>query len=514
VIVSDPTGRITFLNAEAERLTGWKDSEAFGAPLNSVFRIVNEESGQPVDSPGDRALQLGTATGLAGRTLLIAKDGGETPIDDSAAPVRRHGGPILGIVLVFRDISQQRKGQEAMERLAAIVESSEDAIFSNSLDGTIRTWNLGAQRMFGYTPEEIIRKPLTLLLPAERLPEEEQNLQRLKTGGRVAALETMRLTRDGRALDVSVTVSALKSEAGAIIGVSQIVRDITERKRAQSELQRLNAELERRVTERTRSLQEATEQLNAFCYSVAHDLQAPLRAQLAFAQVLLEDFGGALGSAGRDYLERIAQSADRQGRLVRDLLAHVSLSRTDLPMEAVDLAKAVDRVRLDLHSEIQNHQASINVGPLAGKVLANPSSLHLVITNLISNALKFVARETPAWVRVWSEQKNGSVRLWVEDKGIGIPPKYLGKIFGVFQRLHTIDEYPGTGIGLAIVKKAVERMSGRVGVESQPGAGSRFWVELREAGDAQERIAPPRDRIMLPSRGFQQHSPQVQRDGR
>jgi PAS domain S-box-containing protein len=425
--------------------------------------------------------------------------------------VRRLDGPILGIVLVFRDISQQRKGQEAMERLVAIVESSEDAVFSNTLDGRIRTWNLGAQRMFGHTPEEILGKSLALLLPADRSQEEEQNLQRLKEGGRVAAFETRRLTRDGRAIDVSVTVSALRSEAGQIIGLSQIVRDITERKRAQSELQRLNAELERRVAERTRSLQEATEQLNAFCYSVAHDLQAPLRAQLAFAQVLLEDYGSAVGASGQDYIERIAQSAERQGRLVRDLLAHVSLSRTDLPVEAVDLANAVEQARLDLQTEIQSRNATLNLGPLAGKVLANPSSLHLIIMNLISNALKFVARGTPAWVRVWSEQRNGVVRVWVEDKGIGIQPKHLGKIFGVFQRLHTIDEYPGTGIGLAIVKKAVERMNGHVGVESQPGAGSRFWVELREASD-REPIASPsrdRDRVMLPTRALEHNSPQI-----
>ena len=509
VIVSDPAGQVTFLNPEAERLTGWTGPEAVGVPLNRVFQIVSEDSGQPIESPGDRALRLGTATGFAGRVLLIGRNGAQTPIDDSAAPVRRRGGPVLGVVLVFRDIRQQRQGQEAIERLAAIVESSEDAIFSNSVDGSIRTWNLGAQRMFGYTPEEIIGKSAALLLPPPRAREEMDNLERLRKGERIVALETIRRTRDGRNLDVSLTVSALKNEAGRIIGHSQIIRDITDRKQFQSELQRLNAELERRVTDRTRSLQEATEQLNAFCYSVAHDLQAPLRAQLAFSQVLLEDFGSGLGADGRDYVDRIAQSAARQGRLVRDLLAHVSLSRTDLPMEPVDLAKAVERVRQDLHSEIQNQRAAIHLGPLPGKVLANPSSLHLIITNLLSNALKFVRRGTAARVRIWSEQNSGLVRLWVEDKGIGIPPKYLAKIFGVFQRLHTIDEYPGTGIGLAIVKKAAERMSGQVGVESEPGVGSRFWVELRQAADTQAPPPAARDRVMLPTRGSEAHASQV-----
>jgi PAS domain S-box-containing protein len=481
VIVTDPKGCITFLNPEAERLTGWRASEAFGAPIRTVFRVINEDSRQPVENPGEHALRMGTVVGLADRALLIAKDGRETPIDDSGAPVRRHDGPVLGVVLVFRDISEQRKGQEARERLAAIVESSEDAVFSNTLQGVIRTWNVGAQRMFGYTPEEIIGKSSSLLLPSERAREEQEYLKRLTGGGRMAALETVRLTRDGRSFDASVTISALKSDDDRIVGVSQIVRDITERRRAQLELQHMNAELEKRVVERTRSLQEATDQLNAFCYSVAHDLQAPLRAQLAFAQVVLEDFGPAIGQVGREYMHRIAQSADRQGRLVRDLLAHVSLSRTDLPLEPVDLAKAVQKVRMDLSADIESQQAALRLGPLLGNVLANPASLHLVISNLVSNALKFVAPGTQPDVRIWSEMRNGSVRLWVEDKGIGIPAKHIGKLFGVFQRLHTVDEYPGTGIGLAIVKKAAERMSGVVGVESDPGVGSKFWVELRAA---------------------------------
>ena len=481
VIVTDPIGCVTFLNAEAERLTGWRAAEARGKSLKNIFRIVSEETRLPVENPAEKALITGTTVGLESHTLLISRDGKERPIDDSGAPVRGEKGPVLGMVLVFRDISEQRKGQQAREQLAAIVESSEDAIFSNTLDGIIQTWNIGAQRMFGYTPEEIRGKPVSMLLPPDHAAEEGENLRKVKAGGRVAAMETVRLARDGQPIEVSVTVSALHNDQGALIGVSQIVRNITERKRTQRELQRMNTQLEARVADRTRSLHEATDQLNAFCYSVAHDLQAPLRAQLAFAQVLLEDFGDAIGPTGREYIQRIAQSADRQGQLVRDLLAHVSLSRTELPLEAVDLSKAVQRVRMDLIADIEGQQAEVVCGPLAGKVLANPSSLHLIITNLLSNALKFVARGSHPSVRIWSEPCKGSLRLWVEDKGIGIPERHVGKLFGVFQRLHTIDEYPGTGIGLAIVKKAAERMNGTVGVESQVGVGSRFWVELKPA---------------------------------
>jgi signal transduction histidine kinase len=158
---------------------------------------------------------------------------------------------------------------------------------------------------------------------------------------------------------------------------------------------------------------------------------------------------------------------------------------------------------MDLVADIESQHAELTVGPLTGRVLANPSSLHLIITNLLSNALKFVPRGTHPSVRVWSELGKGTIKLWVEDKGIGIPERHLAKLFGVFQRLHTVEEYPGTGIGLAIVKKAAERMNGMVGVESQPGVGSRFWVELKAAGPTElRRPGPNRGGLKMEENGL------------
>ena len=248
-----------------------------------------------------------------------------------------------------------------------------------------------------------------------------------------------------------------------------------------SSLQKSAEVLEQRVAERTQSLEETTRQLYDFCYSIAHDLKAPIRAQASYARLLLEDFGAQLGAEGSNYAERILGAADRQAELVNDLLAHVSLSKSDLPIMPVDISMVSTQAMSDLAAEAERQEAIVDLSGVKGTVLANPASLHLIVINLLSNAIKFVRRGVPPEVKAWTEIHDGFVRLIVRDNGIGIPAHHLGKLFAMFQRLHTREQYPGTGIGLAIVKRAAERMKGKVGVDSQEGQGSRFWVELPAA---------------------------------
>jgi signal transduction histidine kinase len=245
-------------------------------------------------------------------------------------------------------------------------------------------------------------------------------------------------------------------------------------------------ELERLVVARTKSLQETTEQLNDFCYSIAHDLKAPIRTQVSFANLVLEEFGKRLGPKGIDFVSRMRDAAQRQARLVNDLLSHMSLNRTELPLERLELAHSLEAVCSDLNAEAQSARAVVEMSAAKGLVMANSASLHLVLSNLLSNAIKFVRPGVRPQVTLWTERQTWDsgeafVRLWAKDNGIGIPARAHAKIFGVFERLHPRDRYPGNGMGLAIVKKAIERMGGRVGVESHPGQGSRFWVELRAA---------------------------------
>jgi PAS domain S-box-containing protein len=233
VISTDADGRITFMNRVAEALTGWTQDEAFAQPLPEVFRIINEQTRQPVENPALRALRDGTIVGLANHTVLIARDGTERPIDDSAAPMRDDMPAPIGTVLVFRDVTERKRADEARARLAAIVESSDDAIVSKTLEGIIRSWNLGAERIFGFTAAEAVGRHITLIIPPERHEEETGILARLRRGERIDHFETVRMAKDGRRLHISLTVSPVRNDAGEIIGASKIARDITERKRTQ-----------------------------------------------------------------------------------------------------------------------------------------------------------------------------------------------------------------------------------------------------------------------------------------
>ncbi len=233
VIATDPAGVVTFVNPAAEALTGWPAAEAAGRPLEEVFRIVNEHTRQPPENPALRALRDGVVVGLANHTALITRDGRERLIDDSAAPIRDAAGAVVGAVLVFRDVTDRRRAAEAQAFLAAIIESSDDAILSKTLDGVIRSWNAGAERLFGYTAAEAVGRPITLIIPPDRYDEEAAILARLRRGERIDHYETVRLAKGGRPVHVSLTISPVRDAAGRIVAASNVTRDITGSKRTE-----------------------------------------------------------------------------------------------------------------------------------------------------------------------------------------------------------------------------------------------------------------------------------------
>jgi len=237
--------------------------------------------------------------------------------------------------------------------------------------------------------------------------------------------------------------------------------------------------LERIVRERTATLQATTDQLNSFVYSIAHDLRAPLRAQHGYASILLEEHGQALGS-GRKWVDRITAAAKRMDALVADLLSYATISSETPPLSKLDLPPLIERALRSL-KPAPPAAAVIDTAAVNGAVLAHADSLELAVRHLLSNALKFVPEDRAPRVRLWTEVRGEWVRLWVEDNGIGIAPQYHDKVFGLFQRLHPGSEDSGTGIGLALVKQTIQRLGGRVGLESEPGKGSRFWLELKDA---------------------------------
>ena len=245
VITTDIEGRITYLNGVAESLTGWRHHEALGHPLEEVFRIINEATRHPVESPATRALREGVVVGLANHTLLIARDGSDRPIDDSAAPIRDEHGVVSGCVLIFRDVSERRQWEKreaarlaSARLLASIVESSDDAIISKSLDGIIQSWNAAAERLFGYTSSEAIGRHISLIIPPERIAEEDHIIASLRAGTRIEHFETQRVRKNGAPILVSLTVSPIRDDAGRVVGASKIVRDISERELVESERQK------------------------------------------------------------------------------------------------------------------------------------------------------------------------------------------------------------------------------------------------------------------------------------
>jgi signal transduction histidine kinase len=267
--------------------------------------------------------------------------------------------------------------------------------------------------------------------------------------------------------------------------VDGIVEDVTSLRRADLEIHRLNADLEQRIAERTRQLQDANEALETFGFSVSHDLREPLRTIQGYANVLKQDFAeGHLDKASL-YIGRIEAVAHRVDTMVSDLLEFARLSRTEIAIETVAVADAIQDMRSMLHAETDLARAELRFDMPDGLLVkAHRQTFVQAPTNLVSNAVKFVAPDTTPVVSIGARQTGNVVRVTIEDNGIGIPETAQGNIFNVFERLHGEEQYPGTGIGLAIVKKGVERMGGGVGVTSAPGAGSTFYVELPAAQDS------------------------------
>ncbi len=251
VITTDVAGRVTSLNGVAERLTGWPQADAIGQPLDAIFRIVNEVTRQPVENPATKALREGAIGGLANHTLLVRRDGTECPIDDSAAPIRDESGLVSGCVLIFRDVTSHRQLEwerarqlETARLAASIIDSSDDAIIRKRLDGTIESWNASAERMFGYTAQEAIGRHISLVIPPERIAEEERIIATLQAGRRIEHFETERLRADGSRVWVSLTVSPIVDETGTPVAASKIVRDVTARRLAEADREKFVTVLE------------------------------------------------------------------------------------------------------------------------------------------------------------------------------------------------------------------------------------------------------------------------------
>ena len=613
VIATDGSGRITQMNPVAEALTGWLEAEARGQTLASVFRIVNEETRAPVESPVALVLREGQVVGLANHTVLIAKDGNERPIADSGAPIRNAKGETTGVVLVFRDQTEERRAGDALRRseaiLRAVIEGTTNLVSVKDQDGTIVIANSAMTRFIGKPESEIIGKSdLELVADAKQAAEIVENDRRIMATGQSETVEetgdglagpwhflftkSPYLDSDGHVIGVigigtditerkraeervleqyailrailqstdasvfsldreyryttfndahAATMKALygidiqigasladyqsvpedwqtarkhldralcgeafvesafsgdegrsrryfeishapiRTGANEIIGVSVYSRDVTERKQAEDQIRQLNTSLEQRVRERTAELEESNKELEAFSYSVSHDLRAPLRAIDGFTRLLADEYAAHLDIEGKRLCAVVRENAKSMAQLIDDLLAFSRLGRAEMNLSRIDMGAMANAVFHELTTPESRGRIDFQVGVLP-PASADPTLMRQVWMNLLSNAIKFSSRRERIVIEVSARQSQGETVYAVQDHGAGFEMQYAGKLFGVFQRLHSASEFEGTGVGLALVQRVIRRHGGRVWAKGEPDKGATFYFALQERG--------------------------------
>ncbi len=414
---------------------------------------------------------------------------------DYSVRALKHGNDEIGTLTDAFNLMLARihEHDQMRARFAAIVESTDDAIISKTLDGVITSWNPGAEKIFGYSADEAIGRPLSIIIPPERVNEEEGILDRMKRGEQIDHLETERIRKDGTRVAIAATISPVRDSQNRLIGISKIARDITDRKRDEAEIRRLNQHLEHRVIARTAQLEAANKELEAFSYSVSHDLRAPLRHIDGFATMLKENTAGKLDEESLQCLAAISRATTRMGVLIDDLLQFSRNGRADLVVEPVPLDRVVAEVRENLDAEIAGRTIRWQIAPLP-VVRGDYAMLRQVFVNLLGNAVKYTRPRAEAVIEIGTAKgKPGEATLYVRDNGAGFDMKYVHKLFGVFQRLHNVSDFEGTGVGLANVHRIVERHGGRVWAEGEVDVGATFYVTLPLATKVNEARtdAPP-----------------------
>jgi PAS domain S-box-containing protein len=479
IFLLDPAGYITSWNAGAERLKQYKPAEIIGKHFSVFYTARDLAMGKP-----EQELRVAAQTGhFEDEGWRLRKDGSRFWTSVVITRIRDDGGNLIGFGKITRDLTERRAAES---RFRLLVESVVDyGIFSMDSGGYITSWNVGAQRIKGYSAEEVSGKHFSIFYMEEdrRSGLPQLVLQTAAEQGHFEG-EGWRVRKDGTRFWASIVVTALRDEEGALYGFSKVTRDMSDRKALLEELKRHADELELRVQEREQSNAE----LEAFAYSVSHDLRAPLRAIVGFAEALQEDCTKDLNQQGREYLDEIIKAAARMNVLVQDLLEYGRVSRVNLQLTAVNLKDAVDDAIRQLGND-HGGSLAVHISPDLW-VRAHEQALAQVTFNLLSNAVKFHKKGLSPEVDLRAEAHNTSVRLSVTDKGIGIAPQHRERIWQVFERLHDRETYPGTGIGLAIVKRAISRMEGACGLESEVGKGSTFWIELPLAEPEKEKVDP------------------------
>lgn len=516
VIASDPHGRVTYLNEVAEGLTGWPAREAIGRPLADVFHIINEKTREPVENPAVIVMRSGHVVGLANHTILVRRDGAERPIADSAAPIRDGGGQIIGVVLVFRDTTEQRRAEEALaeqrEWFETTLESIGDAVIATDVQGRIAFMNPIAEHLTGWRLSEAMGRPCAdvfRIVNEESRRTVESPVTRVLAEGTVVGLanHTLLIAADGTERPIDDSGAPIRRRDGRIVGVVLVFRDVSERRRVEAD--RREAGLERdRLLEAERVARAAAERASRvkdeFVAMVSHELRTPLNAILGWTQLMTSQ--GADADVIRRGVDVIARNTRLQAQLISDLLdiSRIVSGKLRLTIERVDLVSIMrDAIETVQHAADEKGIAiECELPASVGSIAGDAARLEQIVWNLLSNAIKF----TPAGGRIGVRlrQAGPHAEITVRDTGVGIKPEFIPHIFERFQQadLSITRRFGGLGLGLAIVRHLVDMHGGTVKAESAgEGHGTTFTVVLPTAAlpDAEEALPGAALRVPGPS---------------
>ena len=482
----DLDGRVMTWNDGAARITGYQADEIIGKSIDCFLTTDDRARGVAIGMLQE-AEACGQATCEAWRRR---RDGSPFWAHETVTALRNPCGKLIGYSKITRDLTEQRL---AHQRFQLAVESAPAAMLMINAEGEIVLSNREACRMFGYDVGALDGRPIEVLIPARARPGhpdlregffEEPTVRRMGAGR-----DLFGVRKDGTEFPVEIGLNPVETDEGLFV-LSAVI-DITERKQLEAERRQLQAELERRVAERTDELAAVNEalvqsnmELQQFAYIASHDLQTPLRGITGFARFLRQDYSDHLDDDGLDHVDRIIDGAARMQHLIQDLLAYSRVDSPSTSFDSVDLDSVIDDVVDLLADTIADLDAEITHDALPA-VIGDRGQLTQLFENLIGNALKYRSNEAPR-VQVSAERHDDVWRITVRDNGIGIDPEHHGEVFDIFRRLHTQRDYPGTGIGLAICQRIVQRHGGTIDIESEIGRGSSFVIELPDQAEQRE----------------------------